>query len=268
MSSTRMGDAGETILARVREALRLPAPPPHLKSHALEPAPTGGLPVLPLEAARPWLPDGGDSPEESRRILGENLARLKAELHRVADAAAAAAFRLRHLPGRCRPLRQGRPRSLRRRHHRLRGACRPNGLRARLERDLRRPRPFGAATRACGGGDGRPGRAHARRRAACRPRATCRQAAEHVVLHHRPEPHRRHRADPGARGPRPEGTSRPPRRVAHQTRLRVGLNSHGTREGMQPGVPRLPPGAFCGPRSPGWKPGDSGYENHPAIHAA
>jgi len=92
MSSTRMGDAGETILARVREALRLPAPPPHLKSHALEPAPTGGLPVLPLEAARPWLPDGGDSPEESRRILGENLAQLKAELHRVADAAAAAAF--------------------------------------------------------------------------------------------------------------------------------------------------------------------------------
>jgi len=92
MSSTRMGDAGETILARVREALRLPAPPPHLKSHALEPAPTGGLPVLPLEAARPWLPDGGDSPEESRRILGENLARLRAELHHVADASAAAAF--------------------------------------------------------------------------------------------------------------------------------------------------------------------------------
>ncbi|MCE2728120.1 MAG: lactate utilization protein [Planctomycetaceae bacterium] len=92
MSSTRMGDARETILARVREALRLPAPPPHLQSPALDPAPTGSLPVLPLEAARPWLPDGGDSPEESRRILGENLARLKAELHHVADAAAAAAF--------------------------------------------------------------------------------------------------------------------------------------------------------------------------------
>ena len=91
-AAARTGDARETILGRVREALRLPAPPPHLKSHALEPAPIGGLPVLPLEAARPWLPDGGDSPEESRRILGENLARLKAELHQVADAAAAAAF--------------------------------------------------------------------------------------------------------------------------------------------------------------------------------
>jgi L-lactate dehydrogenase complex protein LldG len=92
MTAARTGDARETILARVREALRLPAPPPHLKSHALEPAPAGGLPVLPLEAARPWLPDGGDSADESRRILGENLARLKAELHAVADPSAAAAF--------------------------------------------------------------------------------------------------------------------------------------------------------------------------------
>ncbi len=92
MSSVRTDDARQTILARVREALQRPAPPPHLKSHALEPAPTGGLPVLPLAAARPWLPDGGDSADESRRILGENLARLKAELHQVADVAAAATF--------------------------------------------------------------------------------------------------------------------------------------------------------------------------------
>ena len=90
MSGPRTGDARETILARVREALRLPAAPPHLKSHALDPAPTGGLTVLPLEAARPWLPDGGDTPEESLRILGENLGRLKAEFHRVADTTAAA----------------------------------------------------------------------------------------------------------------------------------------------------------------------------------
>lgn len=98
MSVPRAGDARETILARVREALRLPAPPPHLKSRALEPPPTGGLAVLPLEAARPWLPDGGDSPAESLRILGENLGRLRAELHRCVDAAAASGFlaRLAH----------------------------------------------------------------------------------------------------------------------------------------------------------------------------
>jgi L-lactate dehydrogenase complex protein LldG len=92
MSGPLSSTARDTILARVREALQVPAPPPHMKSHPAAPAPTGGLSVLPLEAARPWLPDGGDSAAESRRILGENLGRLKAELHAVADTAAAAAF--------------------------------------------------------------------------------------------------------------------------------------------------------------------------------
>jgi len=92
MSGVPPADARETVLARVREALRLPAPPPHLKSQPLEPTAVGGLPVLPLEAARPWLPDGGDTPEASLRILSENLGRLKAELHGVADESAASAF--------------------------------------------------------------------------------------------------------------------------------------------------------------------------------
>jgi L-lactate dehydrogenase complex protein LldG len=92
MSGQMPSTARDTILARVREALQVPAPPPHLKTHAAMPAAAGSLPVLPLEAARPWLPDGGDSPEESLRILAENLGRLRAELHHVPDAAAAAAF--------------------------------------------------------------------------------------------------------------------------------------------------------------------------------
>ena len=92
MTAMQTGDGRETILARIREALRLPAPAPHPKSHALAPAAAGGLPVLPLEAARPWLPDGGDTPEKSLRILGENLGRLRAEFHRFADTAAAAEF--------------------------------------------------------------------------------------------------------------------------------------------------------------------------------
>jgi hypothetical protein len=54
---------------------------------------------------------------------------------------------------------------------------------------------------------------------------------------------------------------------------RLKPTAHGTQEGMPPGVPRLPPGAFCvrdarAPRSPGRKPGDSGFENQPAVHAA
>lgn len=85
--------ARETILARVREALRMPAPLPHLAGHAppTSPGPGGrpGLAILPALAGRPWLPDGGDSPEESLQILAENLERLKARLFRVPDQAAA-----------------------------------------------------------------------------------------------------------------------------------------------------------------------------------
>ena len=88
--------ARDTILARVREALRLPAPPPHLKSHAAAEAAeaavkAGGLPILPAEVARPWLPDGGDTPAERLQLLDENLGKLRAVVHHLPDLAAAAA---------------------------------------------------------------------------------------------------------------------------------------------------------------------------------
>ncbi len=87
--------AREAILARVREALRVPAPVPHFASHD-GPSPTDAighpsLKVLPVDEARPWLPDGGDSPEASLRILSENLEKLRAVLIRVDDLSAAAA---------------------------------------------------------------------------------------------------------------------------------------------------------------------------------
>ncbi len=84
----------DAILARVREALRVPAPPPHVTAAAAAASsPDGrpGLTILPAEAGRPWLPDGGDTPEESLRILAENLEKLRAECFRVSDPAAAAA---------------------------------------------------------------------------------------------------------------------------------------------------------------------------------
>jgi L-lactate dehydrogenase complex protein LldG len=90
-------NARDTILARVREALRTPAPLPHLKSHdaaqAAVPATATGHPslaVLPLEVAKPWLPDGGDTAEERLRILTDNLEKLRAVVHRVPDLRAAA----------------------------------------------------------------------------------------------------------------------------------------------------------------------------------
>jgi L-lactate dehydrogenase complex protein LldG len=85
--------AAATILARIREALRVPAPLPHMRSHATEAVAAGGpgsLTILPADVARPWLPDGGDTPEERVAILTENLGKLRAEVHRVADLAAAA----------------------------------------------------------------------------------------------------------------------------------------------------------------------------------
>ena len=107
--------ARETILARVREALRVPAPLPHglldddAPAHALPAhAPpahgaadlqhaggprAGSLPtltVLPEQIARPWLPDGGETPEASLDLLVKNLAALRAAVLRVADPAAAA----------------------------------------------------------------------------------------------------------------------------------------------------------------------------------
>jgi L-lactate dehydrogenase complex protein LldG len=86
--------ARAAILARVREALRVPAPLPHLAGHtaAAAPGPSGrpGLTILPAEAGRPWLPDGGDTPEESLQILADNLAKLRAVFFRVPDLGAAA----------------------------------------------------------------------------------------------------------------------------------------------------------------------------------
>lgn len=88
--------AREAILGRVREALQQPAPVPHFSSHdAPPPTDAAGHPalnILPEAAARPWLPDGGDSPEASLRLLAENLEKLRAVLVRVDDLSAAAAY--------------------------------------------------------------------------------------------------------------------------------------------------------------------------------
>ena len=77
-----MPDARSDIFARIREALKVKAPRPHLKSEAAT-----GSPVV---IAKPWLPDGGETSEACLSILAEQLAKLKAVLVRVPDAATAA----------------------------------------------------------------------------------------------------------------------------------------------------------------------------------
>jgi L-lactate dehydrogenase complex protein LldG len=77
-----MPDARSDIFARIREALKVKAPRPHLKSEQ-----ASGAPVA---IAKPWLPDGGESTEASLAILSEQLTKLRAVLVRVPDAATAA----------------------------------------------------------------------------------------------------------------------------------------------------------------------------------
>ena len=77
-----MSDARSDIFARIREALKVKAPKPHLKGE-----PVGGKTSA---VAKPWLPDGGETAEASLTILAEQLAKLKAVLIRVPDHAAAA----------------------------------------------------------------------------------------------------------------------------------------------------------------------------------
>lgn len=78
-----MSAARDEILARIREALRTPAPRPHLKS--------GAGAGRPSALARPWLPDPGSTAESRLALLADNLAKLRAALVRVPDLAGARA---------------------------------------------------------------------------------------------------------------------------------------------------------------------------------
>lgn len=76
-----MSDARTDIFARIREALKVKAPTPHLKAQTSSPKTS--------VAAKPWLPDSGETAEDSLLILAEQLAKLKAVLIRVPDHASA-----------------------------------------------------------------------------------------------------------------------------------------------------------------------------------
>jgi L-lactate dehydrogenase complex protein LldG len=97
MSGATEPSARDVILARVAEALATAAPAPPLLAHGHHAAGRSDAPaaaalaILPEAEARPWLPDGGATPEESLRLLVEQLGKLRAEVRRVADPDAAAA---------------------------------------------------------------------------------------------------------------------------------------------------------------------------------
>jgi L-lactate dehydrogenase complex protein LldG len=117
MSGTTGLSAREVIMARIKEALRMPAPLPHgladdslaqvrlpaaalatsggsgaavMSAHASVGLPT--LTVLPEEVARPWLPDGGETPAEQLQLLVENLGKLRAIVQQVPNLTAASDY--------------------------------------------------------------------------------------------------------------------------------------------------------------------------------
>ena len=71
-----MSSARDDILGRIREALRLPAPKPHIRSDSGKPG-------------RAWLPEAGETEGDRLRVLADNLAKLRAQLVRVPDLAGA-----------------------------------------------------------------------------------------------------------------------------------------------------------------------------------
>jgi len=73
----------ENILARIREALTVPAPRPHA---AHGPVVNSASPALSDREIRTWLPPGGKSFEESLAIFSRNARDLKAEFELVNTA--------------------------------------------------------------------------------------------------------------------------------------------------------------------------------------
>ena len=79
----------EKILGRIREALTLTAP--HPGTHGgHEPAQT--FPGRPVQSAQPWLPPGGDTPEQQLERFRAASAELKTDFRDAADETAAMAI--------------------------------------------------------------------------------------------------------------------------------------------------------------------------------
>ncbi len=86
-----LADHRQEVFARIREALKVPAPHRHVGhtgEHPTAPNHDDGLPGS--ETFRAWLPLVGESLEEQITLFAQNSAALKTELHRVGSPAEAA----------------------------------------------------------------------------------------------------------------------------------------------------------------------------------
>jgi L-lactate dehydrogenase complex protein LldG len=79
-------DQREAVFARIREALRRPAPHPHAGHGAAEAGKPGVDAPLPAsDAFRAWLPAVGASLEDQIALFAQNAAQLKADFREVAS---------------------------------------------------------------------------------------------------------------------------------------------------------------------------------------
>lgn len=79
----------EKILGRIREALTLTAP--HPGTHGGH-EPAQSFPGRPVQSAQPWLPPGGETPEEQLERFRAASAELKTDFRDAADETAAMAI--------------------------------------------------------------------------------------------------------------------------------------------------------------------------------
>lgn len=95
-------NAQERILARIREALQVPAPKPGSHGHAHDhrrveaPAPVFSFKGRPVHVARAWLPPGGSTPQEHLTRFAAASAELKTDF-RCVESEAEAHAQLRQL---------------------------------------------------------------------------------------------------------------------------------------------------------------------------
>jgi L-lactate dehydrogenase complex protein LldG len=81
-------DQRETVFARIREALRKPAPHRHIGDDGDHPANDSPLPAT--DAFREWLPLVGPTLEDKINLFAQNAAALKADFRQVSSASEAA----------------------------------------------------------------------------------------------------------------------------------------------------------------------------------
>jgi len=240
-------DQRQAVFTRIREALRRPAPHRHA-DHAAKGTAKTAAPVSDAEAFRAWLPPVGPTLDDQIELFAQNAAGLKADFRAVASAAEAsqqlAALAVennwKEIASHHAPLPFGfaeklglpclltdsgySPATLEQCDAAITGC---DALVAQTGSILVTPQSAGGRTLSVLPphhvvvARRKPDGARSCFRASGRPQALRAELAELSLVHHRPQPHRRHRAHPRSRRARPEETDDLPAAVDRSRRQKA-----------------------------------------------